>query len=382
MSSPVLTEERATLGARLRGRRPEIERAITSLGVGREDPNGARGSGSPVPSADALDRVIAWMTDVEDDVEVGGLPAALLDEVTEAAHSGVGLDTTLRRFVAVGAAVSEFVLYEAADLPLASQRALQRDQRLHLDRRLAEVADAYRTVDLEGYPQALSVGERVERAMAGDDAAARRLAYVVDGWNLGMIASGEGTAETLASLAAVCALQLLAVPREGGLVWVWFGSLERARVARLGCVAADRLPPDVSLVMGEVHRGLDGWRRSHRQARAGLEVMKYRPGQLTRSSAVAPLAGLLVDDVLAELMRDTYLRPLRAADPGARIRRTLRAYVDTSLNAASTSATLGIDRSTVQRHLRRAEDCLGRQLDSCFAELKIALELEDLEAPE
>jgi hypothetical protein len=382
MHSPVLAEERATLAARLRERRPEIERAITSLRIGRGDPNDARGSESPFPLADALDSVIAWMANVEGDIEAEGLPAALLDEVTEAARSGVGLDTTLRRFVAVGAAASEFVLYEAADLPRASQRALQRDQRLHLDRTLAEVADAYRAVGLEGYPRALSVAEWVERAIAGDDAAARRLGYPVDGWNLGVIARGAGASETLASLAADCALQLLAVPREGGLVWVWFGSLERARVARLGCVAADRLPPDVSLVMGEVHRGLDGWRRSHHQARAGLEVMMHRPGQLTRSSAVAPLAGLLVDDVLAALMRDTYLRPLRAADPGARIRRTLRAYVDTSLNAASTSATLGIDRSTVQRHLRRAEDCLGRQLDSCFVELKLALELEDLEATE
>jgi len=48
-------------------------------------------------------------------------------------------------------------------------------------------------------------------------------------------------------------------------------------------------------------------------------------------------------------------------------------------NAATAAAALEIDRHTVQRHLRKVEEALGRLLPSCHAELEVALSLEELD---
>jgi DNA-binding PucR family transcriptional regulator len=63
------------------------------------------------------------------------------------------------------------------------------------------------------------------------------------------------------------------------------------------------------------------------------------------------------------------------------LRKTLRAYFAAGFNAATAAAALEIDRHTVQRRLRKVEESLGRLLDSCHAELAVALRLEELDGP-
>jgi DNA-binding PucR family transcriptional regulator len=109
--------------------------------------------------------------------------------------------------------------------------------------------------------------------------------------------------------------------------------------------------------------------------------MMRRPRPLVRASEVVLLAAVLRDELLARSLRETYLAPLDAnGDSGIGLRETLRAYFDAGFNAATAAAALGVDRHTVQRRLRKAEEALGRVLHSCHAEVEVALILEELDS--
>lgn len=57
------------------------------------------------------------------------------------------------------------------------------------------------------------------------------------------------------------------------------------------------------------------------------------------------------------------------------LRETLKAYLATGLNVSSTAAALGVNRRTVTRRLRSVEESLGRPLETCVADLEVALRL-------
>ncbi|HZE05289.1 MAG TPA: helix-turn-helix domain-containing protein [Solirubrobacteraceae bacterium] len=93
---------------------------------------------------------------------------------------------------------------------------------------------------------------------------------------------------------------------------------------------------------------------------------------------VALLATALSNELLADTLRESFLAPLEAErDGGAAWRRTLRAYLDTGHNASTAAAALGVSRKTVSARLRAIEARLGRSLDSCAAELEVALALHE-----
>jgi DNA-binding PucR family transcriptional regulator len=140
------------------------------------------------------------------------------------------------------------------------------------------------------------------------------------------------------------------------------------------------MAPEVALAVGEPRWGIDGWRLTHREAQAALEVMVRSPGRLIRARDVILLAAVLRDESLAKSLRETYLAPLDdRGDAGGVLPATLRAYFSAGLNAATAAAALEVDRHTVQRRLRKAEEALGRLLPECHAELVVALGLERLD---
>ncbi len=135
------------------------------------------------------------------------------------------------------------------------------------------------------------------------------------------------------------------------------------------------------LAFGEPNEGLGGWRLSHRQAQAALQVALRRsePVGVTRYADVALLAFALADEALAGSLIDIYLSPLDEQRGGGMVlRETLRAYLKAGRSASSTAAALGVVRSTVENRLRMVEQSLGRPLPACLAELEVALRLEQL----
>ena len=169
------------------------------------------------------------------------------------------------------------------------------------------------------------------------------------------------------------------VPQLADTTWVWLGARQRISFDKLSQVALSRLGESVSFAVGEARRGVDGWRLTHQEAQLALGVMgRESPQRLTRCSNVMLLAAVMRDETIAGFFADIYVKPLRERTDGVALCQTLRAYLAVNGNIASAAASLGVDRHTVRRRLRKAEEAIDRPLDACRAELDVALRLESL----
>jgi hypothetical protein len=182
------------------------------------------------------------------------------------------------------------------------------------------------------------------------------------------------------SLATAIGRRPLVIPRDDGVTWAWLGGATELPAADVERVVHVSVPEDVSVAIGEPRKGIDGWRVTHREALAGLQVMRRRPQRMIRGSKVILLAAVLRDEGLVEALRQTYIVPLSEEGDSERVLyETLRAYFSTGGNAVTSAALLGVNRQTVQRRIRRIEERLGRLLSTCQGELEVALSLEQLD---
>jgi hypothetical protein len=385
-NNEAMDEIRAELVARLRARSTEIEDAIydrvrkLSERSEIEDPEYRAGLRATV--AESVDYALLGIENGED--WTGSIPSAAAAQARRAARSGVRLDTVLRRYAAGDRLVGEFIMDEAAQFPNEMMREVLRSQGPHVDRLMASVAGEYmKELELMRRSPTQRVAERVKRLLAGDaplDAAG--LDYEFDAWHLGLIVTGARPAVAARTLSAGLNRQPLVVPRGDQTAWAWLGGRQRLAVIEVERYLAAGVLGDVSLAVGEPRYGLDGWRLTHHEAKAAQQVMLHRAQPLTQASDVILLAAVLRDDLLAKSLRETYLAPLdEHGDSGAVLRQTLRAYFDAGFNAATAAAALQVDRHTVQRRLRKVEEALGRLLQSCHAEIEVALVLEELDTP-
>jgi DNA-binding PucR family transcriptional regulator len=206
------------------------------------------------------------------------------------------------------------------------------------------------------------------------------LGYDLDVWHLGVIAAGKAPELSVQRLAEELGCRLLSVPRGPTTIWAWLGAQRCVSVAEFERLAASALGASVSFAIGEPRQGIDGWRLTHQEAQIALTIMLRGPERLVRCADVVLLAAAARDDKIAGFLLDAYLRPLERRKDGEALKRTLRSYLTLGCNAASAAASLGVDRHTVQRHLGKIEESLGRPLDSCRAELEVALRVDALTA--
>ncbi len=379
-----LEATRAKLVARLRVRSSEIEDALfararaLSGSVGDEDPEYLAGLRATV--SEVLDYGLTRIEKGEEGAEP--IPSAAAAQARLAARSRVRLDTVLRRYAAGDRLLGDFIMDEADRYPSDALRRILREQGVQVDRLMAAVASEYmdELARMRRSPTQ-RLAERVQRLIAGDSPAdVGEIGYAFEAWHLGMIAKGAKAEEGARALAAATDCQILVVPRGDGIVWAWLGARQRLAIADVEQHLSAVVPHEVSLAVGESRHGIEGWRFTHREAQAALEVMLRKPQPLTRARDVILLAAVLRDDGLSRSLFETYLAPLEGhGDSGAVLRETLRAYFSAGLNAATAAAALAVDRHTVQRRLRKAEETLGRLLPECHAELVVALDLEELE---
>ena len=224
--------------------------------------------------------------------------------------------------------------------------------------------------------------EQVLRLLSGGPFEPSELGYELDAWHLGAVASGPEARAALRSLAKALDRRLLLVRGEPDLAWAWLGGARPPSSRRASEAAAERRPEGVCLALGEPGEGPDGWRLTHRQARAAFPIARRRAEGPVRYADVALLAAALQDDLLATSLRRLYLEPLAVGrDSGARLRETLRAYFAAGLNVSSTAAALEVTRRTVRNRLYAVEELLGCPLGAVDAQLDLALDLEELEKP-
>jgi hypothetical protein len=374
---------RTGLVARLRARRSELEEAIVarvlamSEPVGDEDAEYVTGLRAAVTAAVDLS-----FTGIEHGEEWSGPPPqAAAAQARRAARYGVSLDTVLRRYAAGERLIADFVMEEDDHFPSTALRHVLRTQGELIDRVMASIATEYmQEVNRVRRSPEQRRSERVQALLAGAPIGSAGLDYELEAWHVGIIAAGVGAAAVVEDLGRGLGCQLLSIPRWDEPVWAWLGSQRKLSVSDIERLHLDKGNAGVSLAVGEVARGVDGWRMTHWQAQRALWVALRSPQALTRYADVLLLAPVLRDDVLARSLKEIYLAPLGSSqkDGGAASRETLRTYFAVGRNAATAAAVLKVDRHTVKRRLHRIEESLGRALHTCQAELELALRLEAL----
>lgn len=309
------------------------------------------------------------------------LPPAVVAQARRAARRRATLEMVLRRCAVADRLLRSYIIEEWGVGDRAGLQVVLKAQGASADRFMKSVAAEF-TQEREQMQRSTSIRreERVQHLLAGDvPVGGSELEYEFEGWHLGVLGSGEGVMVALRKAAESLDRRLLVGHRRDDLVWAWLGGhhpIEMAEVQRVfeGCDMGE-----VSWAVGELRHGLEGWRLTHREARAAFEVTLHRPQRFTRSRGAILLAATLRDPAAAQSLQETYVKPFEPLGPMAGVlRATLLTYVQKGLNAASTAATLNLDRSTVQRHLRKAEEVLGGVIYSCHVELRVALEIAEL----
>jgi PucR C-terminal helix-turn-helix domain/GGDEF-like domain len=377
------------LGEALRERQEELERATLARVYGVsdpadvDDPEYVRGLRAAVSTG-----LSHGIEGIESSPErLPPVPPELSVQARLAARSGVALDTVLRRYFAGHALLGDFVLRAAMDgavvLHSPEVRRAWRSEVALFDRLIATVATAYRQeADDHLRSTERRRGRQIRGLLAGELVETTDFDYPLQAWHLGAVAAGPDAKAALRAMALALGQKLLCVSAEGGVAWAWFGGHEPLRPDEVVRQAVAGWPPAAALALGEAGHGIEGWRLTHRQARAALPVAVRGEPNIVAYADVALLCSAIRDEVLAQSLHETYLMPLAAApDGGGTLRETLRAYVAAGRNVTSAAAMLGVSRPTVKARLAAIEDQIGRSLCDCSAEIETALGLERLNRP-
>jgi len=370
------------LHSRLQARRAEIEQAALTRvhaisDTKTADPEYIQGLRAAVSAA--LDYSFAGVEHGRADSL--RLPDSLLVQARIAARNKVSLDIVLRRYCSGYCLVGDFLVQEADETPLKGTvlKELLRVQAALFDRLVVAVTDEYARECKERLDTAEERRARhVEGLLAGEILNASELAYDLEANHLGLIARGPGSLEAIRDLAKAVDRRLLPINRPGSTIWAWLGGRRDIDLDNLDRTLSQGWPREVFLAIGEPSHGLQGWRLTHRQARAILPIAMHSSKNFARYSDDALLASMVQDDLLMTSLHQLYLAPIEDGhDNGELFRRTLRAYFAASGNVSSAAAALKISRKTVTNRIATTERRLGRRLSSCSVDLQAALRLEE-----
>jgi DNA-binding PucR family transcriptional regulator len=220
------------------------------------------------------------------------------------------------------------------------------------------------------------------------DTSESALGYRLRATHLGVVAwlSGDGdTAKCMAELerlvtAAARRLKAsgrpLFVPRDEALAWIWLSLAQDARINRESLEAAfhDRVR-SVRVAVGEPAAGLDGFRRTHRQAlqTQNLALIATPGCRITAFAEVGALALICSDRDTARSWVLATLNDLAIDDePHARLRETLQLYLTTGSYTVTAERML-LHKNTVQYRVGKAEHALGAPIGERRADVELAL---------
>jgi hypothetical protein len=148
--------------------------------------------------------------------------------------------------------------------------------------------------------------------------------------------------------------------------------------------APDALPewdlgPRVLAAVGSPGSGVDGFRRTHREATGARRVAMLagaEGGSRTAWSAVAPAALASADLDHARRFVQEQLGPVAADDPRARTwAETLRVHLEHGCSVRATAGLLGVHENTVANRLNRVRAATGRDLEGRITDVLLALAL-------
>jgi len=378
-----ITEARASLYSRLAARRLEIERAILARVADVRGEGESQLVDLPESVSAGVGHGLAGVRRGED--EAGPIPNALLAFAHRSAREGIAVDIVVRSYFVGYAMFCGYILQEAeADIALRRLclHDVLRAEAALFEHVLGAVAGEYAR-ERRSLPRPLGARQLacVKSLLEGERVDTADLAYETRDWNLGAIVIGDAGPPLIRDLARSADCRLLIVRPEVDVSWVWFGSRHRCRLDELSD-RATAYARGTLIALGETLREQAGWRLSHQQAEAALQVADHGGEGVVRYADVGLLASISRDRVLTNSLQQMYLAPLSdARDGGSGLRETLRAYFAAGRNVTSAAAALGVSRQTVGRRLQVTETKLGRKIEDCAPELEMALRLDGVDMP-
>jgi DNA-binding PucR family transcriptional regulator len=200
-------------------------------------------------------------------------------------------------------------------------------------------------------------------------------------WVAGEAHGSEGLAR-LERLAAVAARTLgnrghpLFVPRDEALAWIWLPLGGDSGITReQPSLAFEQGNSSVRVAVGEPGYGLDGFRRTHREAvRTQDLALAARPGtSVTTFADVGTVALICADIPAARSWVWATLGDMAIDDePHSRLRETLWVFLSTGSYTA-TAERMVLHRNSVQYRIRKAKEALGSPIEDRRADLELAL---------
>lgn len=378
-----LADTRGLIVSGLRQRRLEIEQAISARihvavphPASRDDPDYEAGL------QDAITAIVGYSLDaMEQGPEWSGtIPQAAVAQARRAVRAGVSLSMVQRRYFAGHREFGEFVTQEIERVGLLNNGAvvhhLRRAQEALLEHMTAAIEHEYiQEQESIGGSRRSKIAQRLLSGESVEPSELAELDYEIDNyWHLGLIASGKGVEDVVRTLRGRYGCKLLCVSLNSH-VCAWLGMQQAPTDKHFSITEHSGL----SLALGEPGRGLDGWRLTYHQARAAFAVALRRPEGVAWYADSRLLAAALQNETLARSLTQKYLVPLSGqSDGGAKLRRTLRTYIDSECNATSAAHGLRIGRHTVESRVHTAERLIAATLRECLPELDVALRMEEL----
>ncbi|HEY8501393.1 MAG TPA: helix-turn-helix domain-containing protein [Solirubrobacterales bacterium] len=384
--------ERALLGPvceSLRERLAELEEAILGRLAEIDDAAG-EGAGATARFG-RRDAVRACLDVALIAIENGGswddmqmVPARALVEARRVAESGEGVERMLRRYMAGGGVFWDFFLREV----LGREMTEEQRARVLLEASAAVASMGAQLLPLVGAAHAKEIARQVhpreERTAVVIQAlidcvpvVTEGIPYDFDGTHLGLVAAGTGARRAVRILAAELGCDHLCLPRPNGVVWAW---LQVDSPFDAGALPdANRFERGVRIAIGEEASGRLGFRSTHRQAQAAMQVAVWQRQPITRYRDVLLLVPAIQDESCRDALISVYLEPLeQAPERNPTLKETLEAFFNSERNTSATAAFLRVDRRTATSRLRAVEERLGFSIYTHTAELEIALRLDRL----
>jgi DNA-binding PucR family transcriptional regulator len=159
---------------------------------------------------------------------------------------------------------------------------------------------------------------------------------------------------------------LVVVRSRGSELWAWYSAIEAFRPDALAALAGLTADPGVRIAVGRPRPDLDGFRRSHDDARAAARVAVLAgdgEASLTLYDDVE-LASLLSADLVRAraFVRDELGQLAGPSRMMARLRDTMLVLLEEGMSNAHTAERLFVHQNTVAYRLGRAQELLGHRL--------------------
>jgi DNA-binding PucR family transcriptional regulator len=320
-------------------------------------------------------------------------PAAALAWARMLAQRDIPMATLLRAYRVGQARYHQLAMAEIArltsdaDTATATATLLSEVTFAFVDRTSEDVMEAYQAErDAWVQNRAAARAAQIAALLGGGPVdlgeAERILGYALDGPHVaalfwsddGALADAAGLDREITRLAEHlgCPRPPLVVPLPTNTVGAWFP--RRSPAVPQWPESTDTA---LRLAIGNPASGPDGFRLTHRQARAALAVAEFADAEHRRAvtawSVVGPVALMCADrDQLAVWVQAT-LGGLAAADEGMeRLRETLLLFLG-NRSFTNTAKAQHLHKNTIQYRVKRAEDALGRPLEEHRDDIELAL---------